>query len=119
MTAFRSPTGPDVPSFVNKSFLTVSLVPPHETDRLSAKEFSNMGKRKQVFNVIVERDESGWYVAECPALQACYTQGKTYDAAVENIKDVIALCLTELKAQGKSIPTSPQIIGIQPVEVSV
>jgi predicted RNase H-like HicB family nuclease len=97
----------------------VSPVRPHATDSLRAEEFSDMGKRKQVFSVIVERDESGWYVVECPALQACYTQGKTYDAAVENIKDVIALCLTELKAQGKSIPASPQIIGIQPVEVLV
>ncbi len=78
-----------------------------------------MAKRRQVFHVIVERDGSGMYVAECPALRACYTQGKTYEAAVENIKDVIALCLSELKAEGKSIPASPQIIGIQPVEVSV
>jgi len=49
--------------------------------------------KKQVFNVIVERDEAGYYVAECPALRACYTQGKTYAEVIANIKDVIALCL--------------------------
>ena len=73
-------------------------------------------KRKQV---IVERDESGWYVAECPALQGCHTQGKTYAEAIENIHEVIELCLETLKQQGKKIPASPQIIGIQPVEVAV
>jgi predicted RNase H-like HicB family nuclease len=75
--------------------------------------------KKHVFNVIVERDEAGYYVAECPALRACYTQGKTYAEAIDNIKDVIAVCLKELKSQGKQSPFSPQIIGIQPVEVSV
>ena len=78
-----------------------------------------MAKQKQVFHVIVERDESGWYVAECPALHACYTQGKTYEEAIENIRDVISLCLKDLKSQGKPVPISPQIVGIQPVEVSV
>jgi predicted RNase H-like HicB family nuclease len=77
-----------------------------------------MGK-KQVFNVIVERDESGYYVAECPALRACYTQGKSYAEVIENIRDVISLCLKDLKSQGKRAPVSPQIVGIQPVEVSI
>ena len=54
-------------------------------------------KRKHSFQVIIERDESGYFVAECPALKACYTQGRTYEEVIENIKDVIALCLEELK----------------------
>lgn len=76
-------------------------------------------KSKQVFHVIVERDELGWYVAQCPALQGCYTQGKTYAEAIKNIHDVIELCLDTLKEQGKPVPASPPIIGIQPVEVAV
>jgi len=44
---------------------------------------------------LVEQDEAGHFVAECPAFKACYTQGKTYEEAIENIKDVIALCLAE------------------------
>jgi len=76
-----------------------------------------MKKKKQVFHVIVERDDAGYYVAECPALRACYSQGLTYEEAIENIKDVIALCLQDFKAKGKGIPTSPEIIGIQPVEI--
>lgn len=76
-----------------------------------------MTKKKHQFHVIVEQDEAGYFVAECPALRACYTQGKTYEEAIENIKDVIALCLEDLKTNKKKIPKSLDIIGIQRVEV--
>jgi predicted RNase H-like HicB family nuclease len=75
-------------------------------------------KRKHVFQIIVEQDEAGYYVAECPALRACYTQGKTCEEVIEDIKDVIALCLEDLKAHRKTIPKQPEIIGVQRVEVS-
>lgn len=78
-----------------------------------------MTKQTHVFQVIVEEDEAGYYVAECPALRACYTQGKTYEEVMENIKDVIALCLEDLKAKKKSIPKQPEIIGGRRVEVTV
>jgi predicted RNase H-like HicB family nuclease len=76
-------------------------------------------KRKHVFQVIVEQDEAGYFVAECPALKACYTQGKTYEEVIENIRDVITLCLADLKAKRKAIPPQPEIIGIKRVEVTV
>jgi predicted RNase H-like HicB family nuclease len=75
--------------------------------------------RSQVFQVIVEQDEAGYFVAECPALKACYTQGKTYEEVMENIKDVIALCLADLKTKGKKIPPQPEIISVRRVEVAV
>lgn len=50
-------------------------------------------KRKHVFQVIIERDEAGYFVAECPVLKACYTQGMTYEQVIENITEVITLCL--------------------------
>jgi len=74
--------------------------------------------KKHVFQVIVEQDEAGYFVAECPALKACYTQGKTYEEVVENIKDVIALCLDDLKEKGKRIPRQPEIIGVKRIEVA-
>ena len=77
-----------------------------------------MANRKRVFQVIIERDDAASYVAECPALRACYTQGKTYEDVIENIKDVIRLCLEDLKAKKKSIPNQPEIIGIRRVEVT-
>jgi predicted RNase H-like HicB family nuclease len=78
-----------------------------------------MNKRKYGFQVVIEQDEAGYYVAECPALRACYTQGKTYEEVIENIKDVITVCLNDLKARKKSIPKQSQIIGVSRVEVTV
>ena len=54
--------------------------------------------RKQL-PVIVEKDEDGFYVAECPVLRSCYTQGKTIDEALHHIREVIALLLEEDEAQ--------------------
>ena len=42
------------------------------------------------FSVIIERDKEG-YFAFCPELQGCYTQGDTYEEALENIRDAIRL----------------------------
>ena len=52
--------------------------------------------RKEVqLPIVIERDESGFYVVECPLFSGCYTQGKTLDEAMTNIRDVIDLCLEE------------------------
>ena len=75
-------------------------------------------RRKHVFQVIVEQDEAGYFVAECPALNACYTQGQTCEEAVENIKEVIELCLADLKEKRKKIPHQPEIIAVERVEVT-
>ncbi len=76
-------------------------------------------KRKHVFQVIVEQDEAGYFVAECPALKACYTQGRTYEEVIENIKDVIRLCLLDFKKAGRRIPHQPEIIAVKRLEVAV
>jgi predicted RNase H-like HicB family nuclease len=76
-------------------------------------------KSTHSFQVIIEQDEAGWYVAECPALKACYTQGKTYEGAIAHIKDVIAMCLADFKANGQPLPEQPEIISVRRVEVSV
>ncbi|MFH1610699.1 MAG: type II toxin-antitoxin system HicB family antitoxin [Patescibacteria group bacterium] len=51
--------------------------------------------RDRQFPVFVEKDEDGFYVVECPIFQGCYSQGKTLDNALKNIKEVIKICLTE------------------------
>ena len=76
-----------------------------------------MAKKKHVFQIVVEQDEAGYFVAECPALRACYTQGETYEEVMENIKDVLALCLEDLRAHGKKVPKQAEIIAVQRVEI--
>ena len=41
-------------------------------------------------NVVIEKDESGHYVAEVPALPGCLSQGRTFEEAKENIKEAIS-----------------------------
>lgn len=40
-------------------------------------------------HVTIEKDEAGYYVAEVPALPGCFSQGKTYEEAINNIKEAI------------------------------
>jgi predicted RNase H-like HicB family nuclease len=45
--------------------------------------------------VFVEKDEDGFYVVECPLFEGCYSQGKTLDEALRNIREVIHLITEE------------------------
>jgi len=49
--------------------------------------------------LIMEKDEDGFYIVECPILEGCYTQGKTIDEALRNVREVIELVLEEKKNQ--------------------
>jgi len=40
-------------------------------------------------HVIIEKDEAGFFVAEVPALPGCFSQGKTYEEAIANVKEAI------------------------------
>ncbi len=45
------------------------------------------------FLVVIERDEDGMYIVECPSVPGCVSQGKTEEEAIENIKEAIKACL--------------------------
>jgi len=49
--------------------------------------------------LFIEKGEDGFYVVECPVLEGCYTQGKTIDEAIQNIREVIELILEEKENQ--------------------
>ena len=44
---------------------------------------------KMILEVIVEKDESGYYVGEVPALPGCFSQGKTIEELKRNIAEAI------------------------------
>jgi len=58
-----------------------------------------IGAKKVRLPVLVEKDEDGFFVVECPLLQGCYTQGKTLDEALKNIHEVIEMCVEEQKEE--------------------
>ena len=45
------------------------------------------------FNVVIERDSDGYFVASVPSLRGCHTQAKSLDELMERIQEAIELCL--------------------------
>ena len=68
------------------------------------------------FKVLLEKDEDGWYVATCPALPGCISQGKTKEEATANIKEAIILHLSSLAEEGIPIVEEKTV---ERVEVAV
>ncbi len=58
------------------------------------------------FRIILEKDEDGVFVAECPTLPGCVSQGKTRMEAIRNIKDAAKGYLESLKKHNDPIPPS-------------
>ena len=65
-------------------------------------------RQKSQLPILIEHDESGYYAVECPLFSGCYTQGKTLDAALRNIREVIELCLQEKDNQARLKGYHPQ-----------
>lgn len=49
----------------------------------------------RVYNVIIERDEEGYFVASVPELHGCHSQAKSLDILIERIKEAIELCISD------------------------
>jgi len=65
------------------------------------------------FNVLIEKDEDGYFVASVPALRGCHTQAKSLDVLMKRIKEAIELCLEVQE------PITNEFIGMQRVVVMV
>ena len=66
------------------------------------------------FLTTLERDEDGVWVAECPSIPGCVSQGGTRDEAIANIREAIAACLEVRADRGM-----PLTIETRQVEVAV
>ena len=72
-------------------------------------------KEKIHFPIIIEQDEDGVFIVSCNTFKGCHSYGKTVNEAIENIKEVIALCLEE-KDEIESIN---QFIGFRELEFAL
>ena len=67
------------------------------------------------FDVVVEKDAEGYFMATVPALPSCHTQAKSLDELMSRIREAIELCL---EVQGS--PAEPlDFVGVQRVTVGV
>ncbi len=66
------------------------------------------------FRLVIEQDEDGKFVASCPTLPGCVSDGNTRDEAVANMKDAIEGYLTSVMKSGDPIPTpiSEEIVEV-------
>jgi predicted RNase H-like HicB family nuclease len=60
------------------------------------------------YRILIEQDEDGIFVAECPSLPGCISQGNTRKQALENIQDAIKRYLESLKKHNEPVPSSIQ-----------
>lgn len=68
---------------------------------------------KREFTVVIERDETGMYIAGVPELKGCHTQAASLDELMERAKEAIQLCL---EVQGEDVAET-HLVGIQRVSV--
>ncbi|MCC6864772.1 MAG: type II toxin-antitoxin system HicB family antitoxin [Ignavibacteria bacterium] len=66
------------------------------------------------FEVIIYQDEDGVFIAECPSIPGCVSQGETHAEAEKNIKDAIKECLIVRKENGL-----PLTVETNKVEVTI
>lgn len=68
---------------------------------------------KHGFNVIIEQDSEGYFVATVPELRGCHTQARSLDALIKRVRESIELCL---EVEGDLRKTN-HFVGVQRVEV--
>ncbi len=63
--------------------------------------------------IIIEMDEDGYYIVSCPLFRGCHSYGETIDEALENIEEVIEMCLEETKIEELN-----KFVGFRELEVA-
>ncbi len=69
------------------------------------------------FSIIVEKDKDGYFVF-CPELQGCYSQGSTYEKALDNIRDAIKLHIEDRLKNGE-VFSEKQSVSLSTMEIAV
>ena len=65
------------------------------------------------FQITIDRDEDGVWIAECPSIPGCVSQGSTRDEATANVREAIALCL-EVRAE-RGMPLTVETAQVEVV----
>ena len=63
--------------------------------------------------IIIEMDEDGYYIVSCPLFKGCHSCGETIDEALDNIREVIDICIEETKLEGIN-----KFVGFRELEVT-
>jgi predicted RNase H-like HicB family nuclease len=75
-----------------------------------------MAKKREIFDILIEKGEDGYLIASVPALPGCHTQAKSLDTLMRRIEEAIHLYLEVKKGRPD---TGTKILGIQRIEVTI
>ena len=70
------------------------------------------------YRVLIEQDEDGVFVASAPSLQGCYTEGDTFEEAVNNIKEAMGLYLEDKMEAAKELDEAKSKQFLVPITIS-
>lgn len=73
------------------------------------------GSMQKQFDVVIERDSEGFYVASVPQIAGCHTQARSLDEAIERIREAVELCLEVDGDKTREL----EFVGIQRITVAV
>lgn len=66
------------------------------------------------FDVVIQRDEEGYYIASVPQLPGCHTQARSLDEVMERVREAVQLCLEVEGAPAQAL----EFVGIQRIIVA-
>ena len=66
--------------------------------------------------ILVEQDEDNFYIVSCPVFKGCHSYGATIDEALNNIKEVIDICVEE---EQEKTPYINRFVGFREMQVSI
>ena len=85
-----------------------------DVTRLGTRNAPPSGARARQFDVLIERDSEGYYVASVPQIPACHTQARSLDEITKRIRDAVEL--------GLDVEGTPEqdleFVGIQRVTIA-
>jgi predicted RNase H-like HicB family nuclease len=69
--------------------------------------------------ILIEVDEDGFFIVSCPLFKGCHSYGSTIDEALANIREVVEICMEELKSKSKGRKIVPlnRFVGFRELEV--
>jgi predicted RNase H-like HicB family nuclease len=73
-----------------------------------------MTQRKVHFPILIEQDEDNVYIVSCPVFKGCHSYGKTVDEAMDNIQEVIEMCLLDSQPDNLN-----HFIGFREIEMQI
>jgi predicted RNase H-like HicB family nuclease len=66
--------------------------------------------------ILIEQDEDNIFIVSCPVFKGCHSYGKTIDEALENLREVIDICIDEEKEKTSEIN---RFIGFRELQIPI